>query len=246
MAPDDTCIVIAGTAALELADWRRQVAELYADVRQAARRDPGAAHHLWRTRRELLYRGHPQSPVPAAARETFGAMHFDYDPALRFEVRPETLEDPAIGGPQRGGTGTGPGLVNLTAAGNPGIVQAATPLLPVSAGDARSFDRVAWVSVPFPSGARRLAIYWLREYSGGLFLPFIDATSGRETYRAGRYLLDTAKGADLGPGLEPATIVLDFNFAYQPSCAFDPRWACPLAPAENRLDLEVRAGERIA
>ena len=132
-----------------------------------------------------------------------------------------------------------------TPAGSPAIARAVTPLLPVSGGDARTFDRVAWARVPFRSGARRLAIYWLREYSGGLFLPFIDATSGRETYRAGRYLLDTAKGADLGPGLEPATIVLDFNFGYQPSCAFDPRWACPLAPAENRLDLEIRAGERI-
>jgi hypothetical protein len=82
-------------------------------------------------------------------------------------------------------------------------------------------------------------------YSGGLFLPFRDATNGLETYSAGRYLLDAAKAADLG--IDPATgrLVLDFNFAYQPSCAFDPRWACPLAPPENRLDLRVEAGERI-
>lgn len=64
-------------------------------------------------------------------------------------------------------------------------------------------------------------------YAGGLFLPFRDATNGRETYGAGRYLLDAAKSADLGGDLGRGTLLLDFNFAYQPSCAFDPRWACP-------------------
>ena len=63
----------------------------------------------------------------------------------------------------------------------------------------------------------------------------------RETYGGGRYLLDTVKGADLGGG--PGALVLDLNFAYNPSCAYDPRWACPLAPSGNRLDVPVRAGE---
>ena len=76
-----------------------------------------------------------------------------------------------------------------------------------------------------------------------MFLPFRDATAGRETYGAGRYLLDTVKGSDLGAGPD-GRLVLDFNFAYNPSCAYDPRWACPLAPPPNRLDVEVRAGER--
>jgi uncharacterized protein (DUF1684 family) len=79
-------------------------------------------------------------------------------------------------------------------------------------------------------------------YAGGLFLSFRDATSGKETYGAGRYLFDTAKGADLGG--EGGRLVLDFNFAYNPSCSYDPRWACPLAPPENRLPVAVRAGER--
>ncbi|HEX2293734.1 MAG TPA: DUF1684 domain-containing protein, partial [Actinomycetota bacterium] len=79
-------------------------------------------------------------------------------------------------------------------------------------------------------------------YGGGLFLPFRDATSGRSTYGAGRYLYDTIKGADLGA--EDGRLVLDFNFAYNPSCAYDPRWACPLAPPSNRLDVAVEAGER--
>ncbi len=87
-----------------------------------------------------------------------------------------------------------------------------------------------------------LAVFWIEGYGGGLFLPFRDATNGDETYGGGRYLLDTIKGADLGG--EGNRIVLDFNFAYNPSCAYHPRWHCPLAPQENRLALLVRAGER--
>jgi uncharacterized protein (DUF1684 family) len=83
-------------------------------------------------------------------------------------------------------------------------------------------------------------------YAGGLFLPFRDATNGTETYGAGRYLLDTAKSADLGGGSEPGSLVLDFNFAFHPSCAFDPKWSCPLAPPENRVDVRIEAGERLA
>ncbi|HKX19566.1 MAG TPA: DUF1684 domain-containing protein [bacterium] len=88
-----------------------------------------------------------------------------------------------------------------------------------------------------------LALYWLEGYGGGLFLPFRDRTSGAQTYGAGRYLLDTVKGADLG--FENGRLVLDFNFAYNPSCAYDPRWSCPLAPPDNRLAVAVPAGERI-
>jgi uncharacterized protein len=88
-----------------------------------------------------------------------------------------------------------------------------------------------------------LELYWLEAYGGGVFLPFRDETSRRETYGAGRYLLDTVKGADLG-GTED-TVVLDFNFAFNPSCAWDDRWACPLAPPANRLDLRIAGGELI-
>jgi uncharacterized protein len=88
-----------------------------------------------------------------------------------------------------------------------------------------------------------LDLFWLDGYAGGIFLPFRDATSGSTSYGAGRYLLDTVKGADLGQ--ERAGLVLDFNFAYDPSCAYDPRWACPLAPPGNRLEVAVEAGERL-
>jgi uncharacterized protein len=89
-----------------------------------------------------------------------------------------------------------------------------------------------------------LDLYWLDGYGGGLFLPFRDATSGRSSYGAGRYLLDTVKGADLGTESGDG-LVLDFNFAYHPSCAYDPRWACPLAPPANHLTVAVEAGERL-
>ena len=87
-----------------------------------------------------------------------------------------------------------------------------------------------------------LTLYWLLGYGGGVFLPFADATSGRETYGAGRYLLDTIKGADLGSANDRT--VLDFNFAYNPSCAYSARYVCPLAPRGNRLSASLRAGER--
>jgi uncharacterized protein len=87
-----------------------------------------------------------------------------------------------------------------------------------------------------------LEVFWLTGYGGGAFLPFRDATSGRGSYGGGRYVLDTVKGADLGE--VDGRLVLDFNFAYNPSCSYDPGWVCPLAPPANRLSVEVRAGER--
>jgi hypothetical protein len=218
----------AAEATLTLADWRRRIADLYADVRRIGATDPAAALALWRDTRERLFRDHPQSPVPPAERAAFRARHFDHDPGLRFEVVVEPDE----------------------AATDPHDEAPPPPsgafALPVSAGGTMSFRRIGHVTVPFPAGERRLGLFWMAGYAGGLFLPFRDATNGHGTYGAGRYLLDAAKAADLGAGATPGSLVLDFNFAFQPSCAFDPRWACPLAPPENRLDLEVRAGERIA
>jgi uncharacterized protein (DUF1684 family) len=98
---------------------------------------------------------------------------------------------------------------------------------------------VRFGAVELPIGT--LEVLWLDEYSGGVFLPFRDATSGKTTYGGGRYILDTAKGADLGSSGD--TLVLDFNFAYHPSCVYDPKWTCPLAPLSNRLTVAVEAGE---
>ena len=89
-----------------------------------------------------------------------------------------------------------------------------------------------------------LTLFWIEGYGGGLFLPFTDATSSGETYGGGRYLIDAIKGADLGLSTD-GRLILDFNFAYHPSCAWNPAWVCPLAPRENRLPAPVRAGERL-
>ena len=70
-----------------------------------------------------------------------------------------------------------------------------------------------------------------------LFLPFVDANAGRETYGAGRYL-------ELEP-LEGGALLVDFNYAYNPFCAYNEQWTCPIPPPENRLAVAVRAGERI-
>jgi uncharacterized protein (DUF1684 family) len=87
-----------------------------------------------------------------------------------------------------------------------------------------------------------LALYWVMGYGGGIFLPFRDLTNDHETYGGGRYVLDTIKQADLGQ--HDGRLVIDFNYAYNPSCAYDERWVCPLAPAENWLGVRVEAGEK--
>ena len=92
-----------------------------------------------------------------------------------------------------------------------------------------------------------LDVWWLASYGGGVWLPVRDRSP--QTYGGGRYVLDTVKGADLGGEVDPATprgtLVVDLNFAYNPSCAYDERWACPLAPPGNVLDASIEAGELI-
>jgi uncharacterized protein (DUF1684 family) len=101
---------------------------------------------------------------------------------------------------------------------------------------------VGRVSFVVDGEVAQLSLYWILGYGGGLFLPFRDATHGAGSFGGGRYLMDTIKGADLG--WEGDRLILDFNFAYNPSCAYNPRWHCPLAPAENWLDVAIRAGEK--
>ncbi|NJO84331.1 MAG: DUF1684 domain-containing protein [Blastochloris sp.] len=103
------------------------------------------------------------------------------------------------------------------------------------------YRRFGRVNFTLPTGSGTLSLYWIMGYGGGLFLPFGDATNNGDTYGGGRYLYDTIKGADVGAGLD--TIVLDFNYAYNPSCAYNPRWVCPLTPPENRLPLPCRRGK---
>jgi uncharacterized protein len=100
------------------------------------------------------------------------------------------------------------------------------------------FTRAGRIELP---GLGTLDVWWLESYGGGIFLPVKDATCGEGSYGGGRYLLDTVKGADLGD--KDGRLIVDLNFLYNPSCAYDPRWVCPLPPAGNVLSASTEAGE---
>lgn len=102
------------------------------------------------------------------------------------------------------------------------------------------FERIGQVTL---GSHGTLDVWWLASYGGGVFLPLRDGSAGQRSYGGGRYLLDTVKGADLGGG--DGRLVVDLNFAYHPSCAYNPEWSCPLAPAGNRLSVAVPAGEQL-
>jgi hypothetical protein len=112
--------------------------------------------------------------------------------------------------------------------------------VPTAADGTVPLARIGAVTLP---GLGRLDVWWVALYGGGVFVPLRDGTAGTGTYGGGRYLLDTVKGADLGSG--GGRLVLDLNLAYHPSCAYDPRWSCPLAPEGNRLETPVAAGEQL-
>jgi uncharacterized protein (DUF1684 family) len=213
---------------LALADWRREVGRLYAEWRRAATSDPAAATIAFREARDILFREHPQSPLPPDGRTTFpGLDYWPYDPAYRMDV--ELEPDPAAGPPEAAPSEA-----------------SETPALPESHPTGLRFRRIGRVHLSGPLLGETLGVYWVIGYAGGVFLPFRDATAGRESYGAGRYLLDTVKGADLGGDAKAGTLLLDFNMAYPPSCAYDPRWACPLAPPDTFIGRPVRVGERLS
>lgn len=222
-------------AYLELTAWRRAIAELYARWRADSPADPEGATLTWREARDRLYREHPQSPVPAADRAAFQGRWWPYDPAWRLSAVLEP-DDPAEPGPHAAAATVGPLAV------------------PASDGGAFRLRRIGTVRPGGPLGDAALPVLWVEGYGNGLFLPFRDATNGADTYGAGRYLLDTVKGADQGEtagetvggaAREPGRLMLDLNLAYHPSCAFDPRWVCPLAPPASRVAVAVTAGERL-
>jgi len=176
--------------------------------------DVKQAWELWRAVRDELFATHPQSPLPESARAAF--RHLPY---FDYDERARIIADvePAA-------------VVSYDLATN--------------RDSSYRFTRFGVASFEFNGQPLALELYWLEGYSGGAFLPFGDTTNGKETYGAGRYLLDTAKGADLGG--ERDRLILDFNFAFNPSCAYDPQWICPLPPVANRLPVPIWAGERVS
>ncbi|MEV6846683.1 DUF1684 domain-containing protein [Actinoplanes sp. NPDC051411] len=119
-----------------------------------------------------------------------------------------------------------PGEIDIDTGGPDGVVH---------------YERVGVLDTPYGE----LSLWWIQAYGGGLFLPVRDGTSGRGTYGGGRYLTDTVKGTH-GRGLQVlggSRVRLDFNYLYNPSCAYDDEWLCPLAPPENRVSAPIEAGE---
>jgi uncharacterized protein (DUF1684 family) len=175
--------------------------------------DPERGHALWRSGRDALFRDHPQSPLSA-------------DAPLRGTGLPYWPYDPSLRFE-----------LPLLPMPEPAVIE-----LPTDREGVTRLRRIGRVELPAPIHASA-DVWWLVQYGGGLFLPLRDGTAGETSYGGGRYLLDTAKGADLGS--QAGSLVVDLNFLYHPSCRYDPAWQCPLAPAGNRITAPVRAGERM-
>jgi uncharacterized protein len=174
--------------------------------------EPETGWELWRDTRDELFRSHPQSPLPLERRASFEGL--DYWPYDPAARVLAELED----------------------------IEAPPQPVATSGTDEILFRPFARASFELRGERLSLEVSWLAAYGGGAFLSFRDATSGKESYGGGRYLLDTVKGADLGE--TDGKLVLDFNFAYNPSCSYDPGWVCPLAPPANRFTVSVEAGEK--
>ena len=184
-------------------------------ARDAGERDPAGAANAFRTRVTRSSAMHPDSPITIERRPAWSA--------------------------RAGSPTTRRGASSRRSSARPASDEFE---LDLAEDGVLRCGRVGYARFNREGRAAALALYWFEGYGGGLWLPFLDATSGVATYGGGRYLYDTIKGADLGVGA--TTIVLDFNFAYNPSCAYDERWPCPLSPPENRLPFAVEAGERMS
>lgn len=160
--------------------------------------------------RDDYFQHDPESPLLASARESFAGLdYFEVDESLYFVGDTHFYAEPE------------------------------QLMMTTTSGAQREALRVGWVGFKIGGERYRLQVYQLLDGEGGLFLPFQDASTGVETYPAGRYI-NLVSQSPRGP------YVLDFNRAYNPSCAYgEPeRFACPVTPTENRLDVAIRAGER--
>lgn len=177
--------------------------------------DPAAAWRVWHETKSALYRDHAMSPIPDAQRDTFREIDV-------YSYDPGLRFAVTI-------TPVKAGLMESASLGQDGALRY------TAIGRTRGLAEAL---------GGELMIYWIEGYGGGLFVPFKDATSGSETYGGGRYILDAIKGADLGEDAE-GRLILDFNFAYNPSCALNDAYVCPLSPPANTLPNPVRGGEKL-
>ena len=172
-----------------------------------------AAIDGYRSEKDAFFKTSPHSPIPAAEREAFEGLPYypvNVDAVLEgLALEPYTGDEPT------------------------------SFQIPTSDGKLRTARRAGTFSFELDAEPRRLTAYTFGDgESRSLFVPFLDETSGHETYGAGRYL-------DLEPD-DDGTYAIDFNLAYHPSCVYAPQFSCPLTPAENRLATRIEAGERLA
>lgn len=161
----------------------------------------------YRAAKDVFFRDEPDSPLTPEGRRTFAGLAY-------YSYAPELVFE-----------------VRPEPYEDIEVVELGT-----SDGEARAYERWARIGFAVVGAGQSLTVF-RDPQTGDLFLPFVDAGAGRETYGAGRYL-------DL-PELEGGRLLLDFNYAYHPFCAYNPGYSCPIPPAENRLDVHIRAGERL-
>lgn len=174
----------------------------------------------FRRMKDQFFGSDPQSPLLPEQQKLFtGLSYFDENPALRFELRVEALPE----------------------------AEQITIQMQTSTGGTQGYTRYGLLHFSVEGQPATLTVYTTPR-GHGYFLPFMDATSGEESYSAGRYL-------DLEPEAG-GKVIVDFNMAYDPYCAYNPPqslfpdgqsyplWTCPVPPKENRLKVAIRAGER--
>jgi len=167
----------------------------------------GRALARFRADKDLFFRSSHDSPLHGGVGGFRGLNYFDPDPSFRFETKFERYD------------------------ASEGVMVA------TSKGTRQLFNRVGYFDLNIAGAMVRINAYQSAERDDqNLFLPFRDATSGKESYGAARYLDLEVEHND--------EYVVDFNYAYNPYCAYSDDYVCPLPPQENWLSVQIRAGEK--
>lgn len=204
---------------LDLYDFRVKTKEL--DLRKneslKENKDPIGTIENYRKEKDILFKTHPQSALDEKQRSNFdGLKYFPYNQDLIFDAE-----------------------IDLDFEEN-------TLRFDNDIGEKMDLVKAGVVKFKVKDVDCKLSIFWMSIYGGGLILPFHDLTSPDMSYGSGRYLFDTIKDnsvIDFKKSEDKYKLKLDFNYAYNPSCAYNSIWVCPLAPKENFLNVEINAGE---
>ncbi len=163
----------------------------------------------FRADKDAFFREHPQSPLTPAQQASFGGLaYYPRDDAFVIRAPLETE----------------------------GVDLDEDIVMPTTTGGEQTYRRAGVVRFEVEGAPAQVTLY-ASPGSPELFLPFRDATSGDETYGAGRYL-------EVEPPSLDGNVEIDFNYAYNPYCAYNALWSCPIPPGENWLSVPIRAGER--